>query len=44
MKTIYMGITIAMIHERTPKIAQQILEQGEVKETEDNVKYILIDN
>lgn len=42
MKTIYMGITIAMIHEGTPQIAQQILEQGEVKETEEGVKYILI--
>lgn len=42
MKLIYMGITIAMIHERTPQIAQQILDQGEVKETEDSVKYILI--
>lgn len=37
-----MATTIALIHETYPQIAQEILEQGEVKETEDNVKYILI--
>jgi len=42
MKIVYMGITIGLIHERTPQIAQQILEQGEVKETEEGVKYILV--
>lgn len=42
MKIIYMGTTIGLIHEGTPQIAQQILEQGEVKETEEGVKYILI--
>jgi len=42
MKVIYMGVTIALIHEIHPETAQQILEQGEVKETEENIKYIII--
>lgn len=42
MKTIYMGTTIALIHEKDPQTAQQILAQGEVKETEEGIKYILI--
>jgi len=37
-----MGITLALIHEIHPETAQQILAQGEVKETENNLKYIVI--
>lgn len=39
-----MALTLGLIHEKDPQTAQQILAQGEVKETEDNVKYILIND
>lgn len=42
MKVIYMGTTLGLIHEIHPETAQQILAQGEVKETENNLKYIVI--
>lgn len=44
MKTIYMALTLGLIHEKDPQIAQQILAQGEVKETEEGIKYILIND
>ena len=42
MKLIYMASTLGMIHERNPLEAQQILAQGEVKQLETGVKYIVI--
>jgi len=42
MKVIYMGTTLGLIHEIDPETAQQILAQGEVKEAENNLKYIVI--
>lgn len=42
MKVIYMGTTLGLIHSLDPEFAQKILEQGEVKELETGVKYIVL--
>ncbi len=42
MKIIYMALTLGLLHQIDPKSAQEILEKGEVKETEESIKYVLI--
>lgn len=42
MKIIYLGITMGLIHKKTPEIAKKILNKGEVKELENGVRYIVV--
>jgi hypothetical protein len=41
MKIIYLGVTMGLIHQITPEIAQEIVNKGEVKEIGSGIKYVI---
>jgi hypothetical protein len=43
MKTIYMDQTIKLIARTDPAYAQELIKSGQVKETEDKVPYLVIE-
>ena len=44
MKTIYMDQTIKLIARTDPAYAQELIKSGQVKETEDKVPYLVIED
>jgi hypothetical protein len=43
MKEIWMGQTLGLLSQINPQLAQEIVNKGTVKELEDGVKYIIIE-
>jgi|LauGreDrversion4_2_1035121.scaffolds.fasta_scaffold1827661_3 hypothetical protein len=43
MKTIYMDQTIRLIASQDPAYAQELIKSGTVKETEDKLPYLVIE-
>lgn len=43
MKTIYMDATIKLIARQDPAYAQELIKSGQVKETEDKIPYLVIE-
>ena len=41
MKVIYMATTLGWMHQINPKMAQEVVNKGEIKELEEGVKYIV---